>query len=74
MKTGERIAFYEALLETFGPDAGRLAKAIAAYTANPTEAAVSELHGASEPRRQELFRASTWRRGRPPISSTCASI
>ncbi len=56
MKTGDRIAFFEALLETFGPDAGRLAKAIAAYTANPNEATVSELHGASEPRRQELFR------------------
>ncbi len=56
MKTGERIAFFEALLETFGPDLPRLDKAIAAYAKNPSEAAISELHGASEPRRQELFR------------------
>ncbi|WP_029004690.1 malonyl-CoA decarboxylase [Azorhizobium doebereinerae] len=56
MKTGERIAFFEALLEVFGPDLARLDAAIAAYAAKPGEAAVAELHAASEPRRQQLFR------------------
>ncbi|TDT93754.1 malonyl-CoA decarboxylase [Azorhizobium sp. AG788] len=56
MKTGERIAFFESLLEVFGPDNERLEKAIAAYSAKPGEAAIAELHAASEPRRQELFR------------------
>ncbi|OYX13403.1 MAG: MCD, Malonyl-CoA decarboxylase MCD [Rhizobiales bacterium 32-66-8] len=56
MKTGERIAFFESLLQTFGPDTARLEAAIAAYGADPSEAAISELHRASEPRRQELFR------------------
>ncbi|TCT07967.1 malonyl-CoA decarboxylase [Aquabacter spiritensis] len=56
MKTGERIAFFELLHESFGPDLARLERAIAAYAAEPTDAAVTELHAASEPRRQELFR------------------
>ncbi|MEW6123948.1 MAG: malonyl-CoA decarboxylase [Pseudomonadota bacterium] len=56
MKIGERIAFFEQLMETFGPDLGRLEKAIAAHAAKPTDATVTELHAASEPRRQELFR------------------
>lgn len=56
MKTGERIAFFESLLETFGPQTARLDKAIAAYGANPSDRTLTELHAASEPRRQELFR------------------
>ncbi|MEW6256071.1 MAG: malonyl-CoA decarboxylase [Pseudomonadota bacterium] len=56
MKTGERIAFFEQLLETFGPDMARLDAAIAAHAAKPSDATVTELHAASEPRRQELFR------------------
>lgn len=56
MKTGERIAFFELLQETFGPDLPRLEKAIAEYGATGSEAAITELHAASEPRRQELFR------------------
>ncbi|WP_127090892.1 malonyl-CoA decarboxylase [Aquabacter cavernae] len=56
MKSGERIAFFEQLLETFGPDLPRLEKAIAAHAAKPSDATVTELHAASEPRRQELFR------------------
>ncbi len=56
MKTGERIAFFEALLETFGPDVKRLEKAVAAYGKAGSDAAIAEIHRASEPRRQELFR------------------
>ena len=56
MKTGERIAFFEALHETFGADVARLEKAVAAYGKTGSDAAIAELHNASEPRRQELFR------------------
>ncbi|MEP9355602.1 malonyl-CoA decarboxylase [Xanthobacter sp. KR7-65] len=56
MKTGERIAFFEALAETFGPDRTRLEKAIESYGRTGSDAAAAELHLASEPRRQELFR------------------
>ncbi|MDR6954336.1 malonyl-CoA decarboxylase [Ancylobacter sp. 3268] len=56
LKSGERIAFFEALAGTFGPDAARLEKAVAAYAAKPSTATASELHQASEPRRQELIR------------------
>ncbi|MDE1568471.1 malonyl-CoA decarboxylase [Aquabacter sediminis] len=56
MKTGERIAFFEALHETFGADLPRLEKAVAAYGKTGSDAAIAELHNASEPRRQELFR------------------
>ncbi|HSI39134.1 MAG TPA: malonyl-CoA decarboxylase [Xanthobacteraceae bacterium] len=56
LKTGERIAFFEALAANFGADADRLERAIAAYTDGDTDRAVAELHAASEPRRQELVR------------------
>jgi malonyl-CoA decarboxylase len=56
MTTGPRIAFFEALATRFGPDRARLDAAIAGWTANPSDAAAAELHGAAEPRRQELFR------------------
>jgi malonyl-CoA decarboxylase len=56
LKTGERVAFFEALAETFGPDKARLDKAIAAYAATSSERSLAELHAASEPRRQELIR------------------
>lgn len=56
MKTGERIAFFEALAEQFGPDRKRLEAAIESYGRTGSDAAVAELHAASEPRRQELFR------------------
>ncbi|WP_371346028.1 malonyl-CoA decarboxylase [Ancylobacter sp. IITR112] len=55
MKTGEAIAFFEVLAQKFGPDPERLAAAIAAYGQEGT-AAAADLHRASEPRRQELFR------------------
>ena len=56
LKTGERIAFFEALAQTYGPDRERLARACAAYAKDPSEAAAAELHDAAEPRRQELIR------------------
>jgi malonyl-CoA decarboxylase len=56
LKTGERIAFFESLVERFGPDHQRLGRAIAAYQAAPSDAHAAELHAAAEPRRQELIR------------------
>jgi malonyl-CoA decarboxylase len=56
MKIGERIAFFEALAQTYGPDRERLAQACAAYAKAPTDDAAGELHEAAEPRRQELIR------------------
>jgi malonyl-CoA decarboxylase len=56
MRTGERIAFFEALALTFGPDHERLQAACAAYSRNPSEATAAEVLEAAEPRRQELVR------------------
>ena len=56
LTTGPRIAFFEALTERFGTDPARLEQAVAAWRANPSDASAAEVHGASEPRRQELFR------------------
>ncbi len=56
MTTGPRIAFFEALAQRFGPDGVRLQAAIRSWQEDPSEQAVAELHLASEPRRQELFR------------------
>jgi len=56
LTTGPRIAFFEALAQRFGTDTARVDKAIAAWQANPNDATAAELHTASEPRRQELFR------------------
>jgi malonyl-CoA decarboxylase len=56
LTTGPRIAFFEALAERFGTDAARMEKAIAAWHAAPSDEAAAEVHSASEPRRQELFR------------------
>ncbi len=53
MKTGESIAFFEVLAEKFGPDPQRLTAALESYGRNGLTA---DLHRASEPRRQELFR------------------
>lgn len=51
-----RKAFFTALVHDFGPDTGKLGKAIEKWRAKPTDEATSELHFASEPRRQELIR------------------
>ena len=56
LTTGPRIAFFEALAERFGPDNARMEAAIAAWRDNPTDETAAEVHAASEPRRQELFR------------------
>ncbi len=56
LTTGPRIAFFEALGERFGPDPARLQAAIATWREKPSDASAAEVHAASEPRRQELFR------------------
>jgi malonyl-CoA decarboxylase len=53
---GPRIAFFEALAKRFGTDPARMEKAIAAWREQPNDETASEVHAASEPRRQELFR------------------
>ncbi|QCK85388.1 MCD, Malonyl-CoA decarboxylase MCD [Phreatobacter aquaticus] len=45
-----------AIADRLGPDRKRLADAIEAYSADPTEARAAALHVAAEPRRQELVR------------------
>jgi malonyl-CoA decarboxylase len=52
----ERPAFFRALADGFGPDPKRVQDAVARWGAMGDEAAASEIHYASEPRRQELFR------------------
>jgi malonyl-CoA decarboxylase len=56
LTTGPRIAFFEALAERFGPDPARMEAAIAAWREKPNDQTAAEVHAASEPRRQELFR------------------
>ena len=56
LKTGPRIAFFEALAQRFGSDPVRMEAAIAAWRENPNDDTAAEVHAASEPRRQELFR------------------
>jgi malonyl-CoA decarboxylase len=56
LTTGPRIAFFEALAERFGTDPERMQAAIAAWRERPSAATAAEVHAASEPRRQELFR------------------
>jgi malonyl-CoA decarboxylase len=56
LKTGPRIAFFEALAHRFGHDPKRLAAAIADWQSAPSDQTAAEIHLAAEPRRQELFR------------------
>jgi malonyl-CoA decarboxylase len=51
-----RISFFETLARNYGPDQEKLIEAIEAWRARPTGDGASDLHFASEPRRQELFR------------------
>src|SRR5258707_6358141 len=51
-----RVAFFETLARSYGPDQEKLRRAIEAWRALPTGDGASDLHFASEPRRQELFR------------------
>jgi malonyl-CoA decarboxylase len=56
LPVGSRIAFFEALAQRFGPDQARVAAAVEAWRASPSEETTAQLHRASEPRRLELFR------------------
>ena len=56
LRTGPRVAFFEALAQRFGTDGERLDKAIAGWKEKPCDETAQEVHAASEPRRQELFR------------------
>ncbi|QWG19514.1 malonyl-CoA decarboxylase [Bradyrhizobium sediminis] len=51
-----RLAFFETLARDYGPDRERLAQAIEAWRSQPSDEDASDLHFASEPRRQELIR------------------
>jgi malonyl-CoA decarboxylase len=51
-----RRTFFETLAHHYGPDQSKLMQAIENWRAEPTEDGASDLHFASEPRRQELFR------------------
>ena len=52
----ERLAFFETLTRDFGPDREKLAEAIESWRSQPSDDDASDLHFASEPRRQELIR------------------
>jgi malonyl-CoA decarboxylase len=52
----ERLAFFHALTRDFGPDREKLAEAIENWRTQPSDEDASDLHFASEPRRQELIR------------------
>jgi len=52
----DRLAFFESLTRHFGPDRERLAQVIENWRTQPNDADASDLHFASEPRRQELIR------------------
>ena len=56
LTTGPRIAFFEALATRFGVDPARMEQAIDAWRAKPNDETAAQVHDASEPRRQELFR------------------
>src|SRR5438309_6283254 len=51
-----RLSFFATLARDYGPDRERLSRAIEGWRAQPNEADASDLHFASEPRRQELIR------------------
>jgi malonyl-CoA decarboxylase len=51
-----RLAFFATLARNYGPDRERLAQAIESWRTQPNDDDASDLHFASEPRRQELIR------------------
>lgn len=55
LDAGGRVTFFETLARDFGPDTERLERAVAEWQA-AADSDAGELHLASEPRRQELFR------------------
>jgi malonyl-CoA decarboxylase len=52
----ERLTFFEALAEKFGPDEALLDAAVDEWRRTGSETAATDIHFASEPQRQELFR------------------
>ncbi len=54
-ETGQ-LSFFTTLAQSYGPDRSRLAQAIEAWRDETSDEDASELHFASEPRRQELIR------------------
>ena len=56
LSDADKGAFFRALADDFGPDRQRVEDAVARWSATRGESAASEIHYASEPRRQELFR------------------
>ncbi len=52
----ERQKFFETLAHDFGPDRARMTSAIKRLSETNSDTAASDLHYASEPRRQELLR------------------
>jgi malonyl-CoA decarboxylase len=51
-----RLSFFANLARNYGPDREKLAQAIESWRTQPNDADASDLHFASEPRRQELIR------------------
>src|SRR5437762_6178167 len=51
-----RLTFFETLARDLGPDREKLSPAIESWRSQPNDSDASDLHFASEPRRQELFR------------------
>jgi malonyl-CoA decarboxylase len=56
LDAGQRLGFFTALREGFGPDEKALLAAARHYAQAPDQAGAEALHGLSEPRRQRLFR------------------
>src|SRR4249919_3346417 len=56
LDAASRLTFFETLARDFGTDRERLAQAIENWRAQPSDEDASDLHFASEPRRQELIR------------------
>ena len=69
LDAGARLEFFQELARHYGPDREKLAEAIAAWREQPSDDDASDLHFASEPRRQELFR----RLNRAPGGTGCRS-
>lgn len=51
-----RLTFFQTLARDYGPDREKLSQAIETWRAQPSDDDASDLHFASEPRRQELIR------------------
>jgi malonyl-CoA decarboxylase len=52
----EQLTFFQSLAEKFGPDEALLDAAVEEWRQTGSETAATDLHFASEPKRQELFR------------------